>query len=80
SDAFAPHFDAELTGSELDHEGLKWVAAPRLIALKVAALAESQSEKVVEKRGHADSAALDAEGTPTTAAQGWARGGGISVD
>ncbi|TOE82927.1 glycine--tRNA ligase subunit beta, partial [Vibrio parahaemolyticus] len=36
--------------------------------------------KVVEKRGPAVSAAFDAEGNPTKAAQGWARGCGITVD
>ncbi|EGQ9888206.1 TPA: glycine--tRNA ligase subunit beta [Vibrio parahaemolyticus] len=80
AEAFAANFEAELKGAELAHEGVKWFAAPRRLALKVAALAESQSDKVVEKRGPAVSAAFDAEGNPTKAAQGWARGCGITVD
>ncbi|MGP8308544.1 glycine--tRNA ligase subunit beta [Vibrio sp. YIC-376] len=80
AEAFAANFEAELKGAELTHEGVKWFAAPRRLALKVAALAESQSDKVVEKRGPAVSAAFDAEGNPTKAAQGWARGCGITVD
>ncbi|HBC3501516.1 MULTISPECIES: glycine--tRNA ligase subunit beta [Vibrio] len=80
AEAFAANFEAELKNAELAHEGVKWFAAPRRLALKVAALAESQSDKVVEKRGPAVSAAFDAEGNPTKAAQGWARGCGISVD
>ncbi|MCA0938045.1 glycine--tRNA ligase subunit beta [Vibrio alginolyticus] len=80
AEAFAANFEAELKGAELAHEGVKWFAAPRRLALKVAALAESQSDKVVEKRGPAVSAAFDADGNPTKAAQGWARGCGITVD
>ena len=80
AEAFAANFEAELKDAELAHEGVKWFAAPRRLALKVAALAESQSDKVVEKRGPAVSAAFDAEGNPTKAAQGWARGCGITVD
>ncbi|MGY0617402.1 glycine--tRNA ligase subunit beta [Vibrio sp. FJH11] len=80
AEAFAANFEAELKGAELTHEGVKWFAAPRRLALKVAALAESQSDKIVEKRGPAVSAAFDAEGNPTKAAQGWARGCGITVD
>ncbi|NOJ19192.1 glycine--tRNA ligase subunit beta [Vibrio jasicida] len=80
AEAFAANFEAELKGAELAHEGVKWFAAPRRLALKVAALADSQSDKVVEKRGPAVSAAFDAEGNPTKAAQGWARGCGITVD
>ncbi|MDF4739743.1 glycine--tRNA ligase subunit beta [Vibrio parahaemolyticus] len=80
AEAFAANFEAELKGAELAHEGVKWFAAPRRLALKVAALAENQSDKVVEKRGPAVSAAFDADGNPTKAAQGWARGCGITVD
>ncbi|MGR5457423.1 glycine--tRNA ligase subunit beta, partial [Vibrio alfacsensis] len=43
-------------------------------------LAEGQSDKVVEKRGPAVSVACDADGNATKAAQGWARGNGITVD
>ncbi len=80
AEAFAANFEAELKGAELTHEGVKWYAAPRRLALKVAALAENQADKIVEKRGPAVSAAFDAEGNATKAAQGWARGCGITVD
>ncbi|UUM30625.1 glycine--tRNA ligase subunit beta [Vibrio japonicus] len=80
AEAFAANFEAELKSAELAHEGIKWFAAPRRLALKVTALADSQSDKIVEKRGPAVSAAFDAEGNPTKAAQGWARGCGITVD
>ncbi|WP_162062249.1 glycine--tRNA ligase subunit beta [Vibrio taketomensis] len=80
AEAFAANFEAELKNAELTHEGVKWFAAPRRLALKVAALAENQADKIVEKRGPAVSAAFDAEGNATKAAQGWARGCGITVD
>ncbi|MCU8505369.1 glycine--tRNA ligase subunit beta [Vibrio vulnificus] len=80
AEAFAANFEAELKGAELTHEGVKWYAAPRRLALKVTALAENQADKIVEKRGPAVSAAFDAEGNATKAAQGWARGCGITVD
>ncbi|MGF1701897.1 glycine--tRNA ligase subunit beta [Photobacterium makurazakiensis] len=80
AEAFASNFEAGLKSAELSHEGIKWYAAPRRLALKVTALAEGQADKVVEKRGPAVSVAFDAEGNATKAAQGWARGNGITVE
>ncbi|MCG9598711.1 glycine--tRNA ligase subunit beta [Vibrio sp. Isolate25] len=80
AEAFAANFEAELKGADLAHEGVKWYAAPRRLALKVSALAEGQADKVVEKRGPAVSVAFDADGNATKAAQGWARGNGITVE
>ncbi|CAH0541936.1 glycine--tRNA ligase subunit beta [Vibrio marisflavi] len=80
AEAFSKNFEAELKSAELSHQGVKWYAAPRRLALKVAELADSQADKVVEKRGPAISVAFDADGNPTKAAQGWARGNGISVE
>jgi len=48
--------------------------------VKVLNLATQQPSKEIEKRGPAVSAAFDAEGKPTKAAEGWARGCGITVD
>ncbi|MDD1784386.1 glycine--tRNA ligase subunit beta [Enterovibrio sp. ZSDZ35] len=80
AEAFAANFEQGLKDAELTHEGVTWYATPRRLALKVAALADQQADKLVEKRGPAVSAAFDAEGNPTKAAQGWARGCGITVD
>lgn len=80
AEAFAANFEAELKAADIEHQGVKWYAAPRRLALKVTELAEGQKDKVVEKRGPAVAQAFDAEGNPTKAAQGWARGNGISVD
>ncbi|MBQ4812638.1 glycine--tRNA ligase subunit beta [Pseudoalteromonas luteoviolacea] len=77
--AFADNMTAELEALELGHQGIKWYASPRRLGVQVAALETQQQDKVVEKRGPAIKAAFDAEGNPTKAAQGWARGCGIDV-
>ncbi len=78
-ESFAQQFEQALSGAELDFGSVSWFAAPRRLAVYVSALAESQSDKVVEKRGPAVSAAFDDNGEPTKAALGWARGNGIDV-
>ncbi|CAG18510.1 glycine--tRNA ligase subunit beta [Photobacterium profundum] len=80
AEAFSSNFEAELKTAALVHQGIEWFATPRRLALKVTALATGQADSVVEKRGPAISAAFDAEGNPTKAAQGWARGNGITVE
>ncbi|KGK17351.1 glycine--tRNA ligase subunit beta [Vibrio navarrensis] len=80
AEAFAANFEAELKAADLAHEGIKWFATPRRLALKVTNLAEGQADKVVEKRGPAVAVAFDADGKPTKAAEGWARGNGITVE
>ncbi|EOV4157642.1 glycine--tRNA ligase subunit beta [Vibrio cholerae] len=80
AEAFAANFAAELATVDIAHEGVTWFATPRRLALKVANLAESQPDRVVEKRGPAVNVAFDADGKPTKAAEGWARGNGITVE
>ncbi len=80
AEAFAANFAAELAVADIAHEGVTWFATPRRLALKVANLAESQPDRVVEKRGPAVNVAFDADGKPTKAAEGWARGNGITVE
>ncbi|EGR2427729.1 glycine--tRNA ligase subunit beta [Vibrio cholerae] len=80
AEAFAANFAAELAAADIAHEGVTWFATPRRLALKVANLAESQPDRVVEKRGPAVNVAFDADGKPTKAAEGWARGNGIMVE
>ncbi|MFU2113679.1 glycine--tRNA ligase subunit beta [[Pasteurella] aerogenes] len=78
--AFAENVEAELNQAGLSFDKVEWFAAPRRLAVKVLGLATSQPSKEVEKRGPAVSAAFDAEGKPTKAAEGWAKGCGISVE
>jgi glycyl-tRNA synthetase beta chain len=77
--SFADNFAEELNALELSFESINWYASPRRLGLQVAALATQQQDKVVEKRGPAIQAAFDAEGNPSKAAMGWARGCGIEV-
>ncbi|BFQ92274.1 glycine--tRNA ligase subunit beta [Gallibacterium anatis] len=78
--AFKDNVEQELTQAGLAFDTVEWFASPRRLAVKVLGLAEAQPSKEVEKRGPAVTAAFDAEGKPTKAAEGWARGCGISVD
>ena len=78
--SFADNVEAELNHAGLSFDKIEWFAAPRRLAVKVLNLATQQPSKEIEKRGPAVSAAFDAEGKPTKAAEGWARGCGITVD
>ena len=80
AEAFADNFKAELTKADLAFGAVEWFASPRRLALKVSGLAGEQPSKSVEKRGPAVAQAFDAEGKPTKAAEGWARGNGITVE
>ena len=78
--SFADNVEAELNQAGLTFDKIEWFAAPRRLAVKVLNLATQQPSKEIEKRGPAVSAAFDAEGNPTKAAEGWARGCGITVE
>ena len=78
--SFADNVEAELNQAGLSFDKIEWFASPRRLAVKVLNLATQQPSKEIEKRGPAVSAAFDAEGNPTKAAEGWARGCGITVE
>jgi len=78
--SFADNVEAELNQAGLIFDKIEWFAAPRRLAVKVLNLATQQPSKEIEKRGPAVSAAFDSEGKPTKAAEGWARGCGITVE
>ena len=79
AESFAANFTAELDNAGLAHGAVEWFAAPRRLALKVANLAASQPDREVENAAR-PLPAFDAEGKPSKAAEGWARGCGITVD
>ena len=68
-----------LARADLSHAGIKTYATPRRLALLVTALQEGQSDKQVERRGPALTAAFDDEGCPSKAATGFARSCGVEV-
>ena len=78
--SFADNVEAELNQAGLTFDKIEWFAAPRRLAVKVLNLATQQPSKEIEKRGPAVSSAFDSEGKPTKAAEGWARGCGITVE
>ncbi|AWH88963.1 glycine--tRNA ligase subunit beta [Limnobaculum parvum] len=80
AESFAANFKAELDNANLSYSAVEWFAAPRRLALKVTELQGSQPDREVEKRGPAIAQAFDAEGKPSKAADGWARGCGITVE
>ncbi|WP_300001222.1 glycine--tRNA ligase subunit beta [uncultured Cedecea sp.] len=80
AESFAANVTAELDAANLAYGDVKWFAAPRRLALKITKLSATQPDREVEKRGPAIAAAFDAEGRPSKAAEGWARGCGITVD
>lgn len=77
--AFAANVEQGLQQADLAFDKVEWYASPRRLAIKVLGLATEQPSKEVEKRGPAVAAAFDAEGNPTKAALGWARGCGIDI-
>ncbi|MEG9531024.1 glycine--tRNA ligase subunit beta [Mannheimia indoligenes] len=78
--AFAENVEQELNQAGLAFEKVEWFAAPRRLAVKVLGLADAQPSKEIEKRGPAVAQAFDAEGKLTKAAEGWAKGCGITVE
>lgn len=79
SDSFTQNIHDELSKAGFEFDSIAPFAAPRRLAVVVHNCAATQPDAKVEKRGPAVSAAFDADGNPTRAAQGWAKGNGIEV-
>jgi glycyl-tRNA synthetase beta chain len=79
SESFTQNIHDELTKAGFEFDSIAPYAAPRRLAVVVKNCAETQADSKVEKRGPAISSAFDADGNPTRAAQGWAKGNGIEV-
>lgn len=63
-----------LQENRVDFENVRTIGTPRRTALLVTGLAESQEDVESENRGPSVQIAFDADGNPTKAAQGFARG------
>lgn len=79
SEAFRDEFAAQLQKAGLAHGEIQAFATPRRLALIVHGLPEQQADRSIEKWGPAVQAAFSADGTPSKAAEGFARGCGVSV-
>ncbi len=74
-------FDLAFTlGGEASFGAVEWFATPRRLAVLVRSVPEAQRDAHVEHRGPPVSAAFDAEGRPTKAAEGFAKRHGVRVD
>ncbi|RUO23141.1 glycine--tRNA ligase subunit beta [Aliidiomarina iranensis] len=80
SESFTQSIANQLEEARLGYTNIRSFASPRRLAVLVSGVETAQADEVVEKRGPAIAAAFDADGNPTKAAQGWARGMGISVE
>lgn len=64
----------------IEYKNIKTLGTPRRSALLVEGLAEQQADLSKENRGPAVNIAFDADGNPTKAAQGFARGQGVKTE
>ncbi len=69
-----------LQQAQIAHGKLQAYATPRRLALLISDLADSQPDKVIEKRGPALKAAYTQDNVPTKAAEGFAHSCGTTVD
>ena len=71
---------ARLDEARIAHGASRWFASPRRLAVSIESVAATQPDAVAEKLGPAVAAAFGADGNPTGAALGFARGCGVEVD
>ncbi len=69
-----------LEDERLEHDGFQVLGTPRRLVVWVDDLAPAQKEQVTIQRGPPADRAFDPEGTPTAAAEGFARSQGLSVE
>ncbi len=78
-DALQASVTEQLNESDISFDSIKAFAAPRRLALQIEGISDKQPDRTEEKRGPAIKAAFDAEGNPTRAAMGFAKGLGIEA-
>src|SRR5512136_882598 len=70
---------AFLDENDLTHGPARTAGTPRRLALSVENVPDRQPDRTIEKTGPSVKAAFDANGKPTKAAEGFAKGQGLSV-
>jgi glycyl-tRNA synthetase len=70
---------ALLADARLTYRDIDYYATPRRLAVLIYEVSTRQADRVLESRGPAVSSAFDAHGKPTKAAEGFARGKGVTV-
>ena len=76
-DALQTSVTEQLNEADISFDTIKAFAAPRRLALQIQGIADKQPDRSEQKRGPAVKAAFDAEGNPSRAAIGFAKGLGI---
>ena len=71
---------AGLDDARLARDSVRVLGTPRRLALLVEGLADGQEDRTREVLGPAIKVAYDAQGAPTNAAKGFAKGAGVSVE
>ena len=77
--SFANEIHAGLDANVLGHKEYHWYATPRRLAVIINKLVIAQDNTQIDKRGPALTAAFDNNGSPTRAAQGFARSCNVDV-
>ncbi|MCF6253463.1 MAG: glycine--tRNA ligase subunit beta [Thiomicrorhabdus sp.] len=80
SNAFASGIEQGLTEAEITYGKVSVYATPRRLAVVIDEVQTVQADKTIERKGPAKKAGFDADGNPTKALQGFARGCGATVD
>jgi len=78
-DALQTSVTQQLTDADISFDSIKAFAAPRRLAIQIEGISDKQPDRTEQKRGPAIKAAFDAEGNPTRAAMGFAKGLGIEA-
>lgn len=78
-DALQNSVTEQLNDADISFDSIKAFAAPRRLALQIHGISDKQPDRSEQKRGPAIKAAFDADGNPTRAAIGFAKGLGIEA-
>ena len=78
-DALQASVIEQLNEADITFDSIKAFAAPRRLAIQIDGISDKQPDRTEEKRGPAIKAAFDADGNPTRAAMGFAKGLGIEA-
>lgn len=79
-DSFASLISGQLEEHGFSFSDTQAYYTPRRLAVMVEALAATQPEQIIERKGPALQAAYDSDGKPTKAALGFAKSCGVNID
>jgi glycyl-tRNA synthetase beta chain len=78
-EAFCEGFVKQLHHNRIAHHEVESYATPRRLALVISGIATRQPDQAISRKGPALAAAYAADGSPTKAAEGFARSCGVAV-